>query len=185
MPNGSLKILFLSNGLFVFASSLIGPLYAIFVQQFDAKVVAISASWAVFFLSSTLFTLATSRISDRFPKDDLLLAGYLVRALSWLIFLFVGNLPALIFVQILLGLGDALGSPAFNAIFAEHLDKNHHLSDYADWKFLENILAAVSITIGGFIVAKLGFQFLFLTMSILALVASEFILFHPKRIHLS
>ncbi len=36
--NGSLKVLFLFNGIFVFASTLLGPLYDVFVETIDSNV---------------------------------------------------------------------------------------------------------------------------------------------------
>lgn len=73
-------------------------------------------------------------------------------------------------LQVLLGIGEALGTPAFDAIFAEHLDKDKHIADYADWKIVEKIMLAFATAIGGLIVTKFGFNCLFLTMSLITLI---------------
>lgn len=60
----ALKILFISNGIFVFADRLLGPLYAIFVEKFDTNILSVSFSWFIFMLSATLFTLIISKYGD-------------------------------------------------------------------------------------------------------------------------
>ncbi|MDO8621327.1 MAG: MFS transporter [Candidatus Levybacteria bacterium] len=181
MKDGALKILFISNGIFVFADSLLGPLYAVFVQKFADGVLAISISWTAFLISTTLFTFLISRVGDKIRKDDMLMASFIVRAIVWLSYIFVGNIPQLIALQIFLGIGEALGSPSFSAIFAEHLDKNHHVQEYADWRLIANIVTAVGTMLGGLIVAKLGFEYLFLAMSLLAVISFLEILQRSKK----
>ncbi len=182
--NRALKILFLSNGIFCFASSFLGPLYAVYVQNFDNSVFVISTTWAVFLVSTTLFTWIISRIGDRFAKDHLLVAGFLIRGISWLLFVFTQNLAFLIGVQILLGLGEAVGTPAFDAIFAEHLNKNEHVREYSDWKVILNLVTAVGTILGGLIVTKIGFHWLFIFMSIMALLSMLVFQFKPRQVHL-
>ena len=60
----ALKILFISNGIFVFADRLLGTLYAIFVEKFDTNILSVSFSWFIFMLSATLFTLIISKYGD-------------------------------------------------------------------------------------------------------------------------
>ncbi len=182
MRNVTLRVLFLSNGIFVFADSLLGPLYAVFVQKFADGVLAISISWTTFLISTTLFTFLIARVGDKIRKDDLLMASFIIRAIVWLSYIFVGNILQLIALQIFLGIGEALGSPSFGAIFAEHIDKNHHIEEYADWRLIANIVTAVGTMLGGVIVTRLGFEYLFLAMSLLAIVSFLEILHRSKKV---
>ena len=92
----------------------------------------------------------------------------------------MGNLAFLIFLQVLLGVGEALGSPAFDAIFAEHLDSGRHILEYSDWKLIANMATATGVIIGGAIVEIFGFPWLFASMSLLATVAFFGVLFKPR-----
>ncbi|MFZ2882781.1 MAG: hypothetical protein WA019_06940, partial [Candidatus Moraniibacteriota bacterium] len=84
MKNNALKILFIYNGIFVFASGLLGPLYAIFVGTIDKNIISISISWSVFLLSTTLSMLFLRNYGDKVrEKEYFLLAGFLIRALVW------------------------------------------------------------------------------------------------------
>jgi MFS family permease len=181
MPNKILKILFLYNGIFVLGGSLLGPLYTVFVQGINKEIFSISISWATFLLSATVFTYIVSRIKDKVvSKRVMLCLGYGFRAACWLSFIFVTNLHQLVIIQFFLGIGEALGTPAFEAVFAEHLDRNRHLMDYSDWKVIANGVLVAGTLLGGLIVNYFGFNYLFLLMGLLALLSLAGIALNPS-----
>ncbi len=183
MPNKALRTLYLYNGIFVLAAGLFGPLYALYVENIRANVLIISFSWAVFLISSTLFTFIISKFGDKVKeKEYLLMAGFLIRAIAWIMYIFVGNIFFLIFIQILLGVGDALGTPAFNSLMAEHLDRHQHIKEYSDMNIIFNLCSALATVLGGALVAYLGFQYLFVFMAALAMVSFFGILLKPRRL---
>lgn len=97
-------------------------------------------------------------------------------------FIFAGNVFHFVFLQILLGLGEALGTPAFDAIFAEHLDGGKHIEEYADWKLILNWTTAVGTILGGLVVTTLGFSWLFAIMSVLAVLSFFGVLVQPRKL---
>ena len=180
MPNKVLKVLFLYNGIFVLAGSLLGPLYALYVENLNVGILPISISWSAFLLSTTIFTFVISRLGDGFKHKRLLLAGgYLIRASCWLYMSVITNIGQLIITQFILGIGEALGTPAFDAIFAEHLDKNKHIMDYSDWKMTSNAVLVLGTLLGGFIVSNFGFSTLLVGMSVLSLVSMSGVIANP------
>lgn len=181
--NKSLRVLVLFNGIFVFASSLLGPLYAIYVDGIANSVLAVSSSWAVFLFSTTVFTYLMARWGDRLKaKENFLILGYFVRAVVWFGYIYVGSLQALLLLQFLLGLGEAFGTPAYDAIFAEHLEKNKHIKDYSIWKVVSTLLGALATCMGGLLVTGYGFVPLFAIMSVLALVSMFGIILSPSNL---
>jgi MFS family permease len=183
MNNKALKTLFLYNGIFVGAAAMLGPLYAIYVVKFVDGVTAISVSWAAFLISTAIFTYVVSQKGDGAKeKEYLLLAGYVIRILSWISLIFVHNLVALVLVQILLGLGESLGTPSFNALFAGHLDKNKYVKEYSNWLLVANLSSAAGILAGGAVVNSFGFKTLFLFMAAFSLVAFLGILLKPRKL---
>ena len=183
IKNKALGTLYIYNGIFVLAAGLLGPLYAIFVQRFVDGIMAVSISWAAFLVATTIFTYLISRYGDRIrEKEHLLLAGYIVRTVAWLLFLLVNNLVLLILVQVVLGLGESLGTPAFNAIFAEHLDKNKQVKEYSYWTLISTLVTAIGTIAGGLIITILGFKALFLTMAFLSLISFFGVLLKPRKL---
>lgn len=158
--------------MFVFASNMLGPLYALYVSDIDSRVLSVSLSWSAFLFSTVLFTLLISEVGDKVEhKYYMLVAGFFIRALVWFSYIFIHSIGLLIVVQILLGLGEALGTPSFDAIFAEHLDSGKHIADYAQWKIISSLGGAVAIFLGGLLVDAFGFDYLFFIMSLLAAIA--------------
>lgn len=182
MLNYSLKILFLANGIFSFAGSMLGPLFAVFVENFDKNILSVSLTWATFLFSATVFTYVISLVGDKIKeKEYLLMAGFLVRAVVWGGLTMINSLWLLAAAQILLGLGEALGSPAFDSIFAEHLDRNKHVREFSDWKLIYNLTMAAGTILGGLLAVKFGFNALFLTMSFLAISSFTIVWRQPRR----
>ncbi|OIN88992.1 hypothetical protein AUJ59_02640 [Candidatus Beckwithbacteria bacterium CG1_02_47_37] len=94
----------------------------------------------------------------------------------------INSLTMLVALQIILGLGKALGLPAFDSIFAEHLDRNKHVREYGDWKLIYNLTLALGTIVGGLLVVRFGFNVLFIIMSFLALVSSVIVWRQPRRV---
>ena len=183
MNNKALKTLFIFNGIFVFAASLLGPLYAIFIETIDTDVFSVSLSWSVFLVATTIFMLFVRKYGDQLKETEyLLMAGYLLRALVWFAFPHISTLSVLIFLQVLLGLGEALGTPAYDAIFAEHLDENRHVKEYADWKLVSNLCGATAVLLGGLVVKNIGFSALFNSMGVLATVSFFGVLVQSRKL---
>ena len=181
--NKSLKVLFIFNGIFVFAYYLISPLYAIFAEGIAKDLFLVSLTVSIHFASTMVFCFLLSKYGDRVKeKEYLLMGGFLVRAVAWFSFIFTRNFYQLLAIQAFLGIGEAIGTSSFNAIFAEHLDDNKHIKEYANWHVITNFVAAMSSACGGFIASRFGWTPLFLIMSGLALVSFFGILSKPRTL---
>ena len=181
MKDSLLRALFFFNGIFVFAGSLLGPLYAVYVLKLGDGVVSVSTSSAIFMASATLFTFLVSKFKDGDTREeDMLRAGFLLRAFVWLAYTQIHTIPQLFFLQILNGLGAGFGSPAFDTLFAGHLDHNRHLKEYASYQVMTNLVTAFGTFLGGLLVAKFGFTPLFYVMSSIAIISFLGFCFPPK-----
>lgn len=181
--NRALKVLFTNNSLFVFASALLGPLYAIYVAKITGGILLISITSAVFYIASTLFLVFVSRWGDSIKeKEYLLIASYFLRAIIYFGFIFLNSSLMLILLQVMAGLAEALGTPTFSALFAKHIDKNEEVMEYSDWSIVANLVTALGILIGGFVASVFGFTVLFITMGILCIIAGLGILIQPRKI---
>ena len=178
--NVALRLLFTYNSVFLFSSSLLGPLYAVYVGKVSGGVLTISISAAVFYISSTLFLMFVSRWGDHLrDKEYLLIASYLIRAVNYFAFIFLNSALMLMMIQVIAGLADALGTPTFSTLFARHTDRNQEVMEYSDWNIVANLVRALGTVIGGFVVSVFGFNFLFLHMF------REWLLLEDPHVHRS
>ena len=98
--------------------------------------------------------------------------GYLLIAISALLYAWVGQVWHLMLVQILLGLGMAFNMPALNSIFTRWIDKGHEGFEWALFSSLTSLGAAATAAIGGFMAATIGFRNLFIVVAALSVFAT-------------
>lgn len=170
--NKKLKFILFSNALFVFAGNLFLPLYALFVVKVggDAKLAGLLIGLQYF--ASTVASFIIIKLRDKTKLDqELLQANFLLRCFAWLLVGLNPNLLTLIFAQIISGVSEAIGTPAFNALVSENLDDKEHIKEWGTWELVRNPVIAVSGVVGGFVVTTFGFTSLFLLMSFLAFIS--------------
>jgi len=158
----------------VISGNLLGPLFAIFVSSFNATAFQVSVSWATMIIAGLLTSVVVSRfIGDSTRRSvGLVTAGYVISAFAWLAYIAVDNIPQLLIVQVFLGVGLAIGTAPFQALFAEHLDKGKHIHDYADKQIISKVIEFSAVLAGGAILTLFGFDVLFMIMSLLTLLAA-------------
>ncbi len=169
--NHNLKVIVLVNTLFTFAVVLLTPMYALFITKIGGGAEIAGILFAVTFLSSFLADLFIVRVKDKnFLDAKMLKYNYLIKGFCWLLLVFFQTIPAFFLVQVILGYSEALGTPAFNSLFGENLDKKSHIREWGVWELIKNPAVAVASILSGFIVTYLGFTALFFVMATLAFV---------------
>ena len=183
MNVNALKILYVSNGVFVFAGAMLVPLYALFAESVGADMLTISVLAATMLISKVLATISIRWLGDSVAETEyLLILGFLLRALGWLVLLFFPIVFGLFVAQIIIGFGDGVGSPTFRAIFATHLDSGTEVRRYSEWELILATAGAVGAIVGGYIVTMFGFSTLLVFMSALALVSIVTVLLQSRTL---
>jgi len=182
--NKKLRILFLTNGIFIIAGALLGPLYAIFVDTFDVTPLTISLSWATMLTSSLItFYIISKKVDDEKNINiNLLVAGYLISGLAWILYLLVSSVVFLFAVQVLLGVGLAAGGPSWLLLVTNNLDEDKGVYNFAQWSMISKVVEIAAVTGGGIIVTTLGFKTLFFAMAIVAFVSAGLLLSLKKQL---
>lgn len=173
MKNFYLRTIYFSNGIFVFAHSLVVPIFALFLANFKVDIIQISLTSTIFLVSTGFFLLFLTLIGDKLHHNTVLLVfAFLVRATVWFGYIFATRIEHVYILQIFAGLGEAIGSTIFAVIVAEHLDEGNHVENYSVWNLIQSIAAGIAAVSGGFIVEKFGFNYLFALMSFLAIISA-------------
>ena len=168
--NKILKYLLSADSFYLLAAGLFGPIYAIFVVRIGGDILEAGIAYTAFSLAAGLMIILVGRWEDRVRhKEKLLVLGYSLGSAGILGYLFVSNPLQLFLVQIVLGLGEAVRSPAYDCIYSTSLDKGKYASEWGMYDSLVYIVGGISAAIGGLVASFFGFQTLFILMFLLSL----------------
>lgn len=167
-----IKFLLLSDTWTTLALGMIGPIYAIFVSEMGGDILDASWSYFAFMFTSGFVMYIISHWEDKIKhKEKLVTIGYSLTALGALSYFFVYNQLTLVITQIILGFAEAIQIPAYDALYSNYLNKKKSASEWGDWESMKYMVTALSVIIGGYIAARLGFKALFIVMFVISLLS--------------
>lgn len=179
--NRALRILLSTNALILMAGAMLGPIYAIFVEKIGGDLLDASIAGAIFAFAAGCTTFISGKISDKIKENELIIVfGYSIMALGFFLYFWVDSIIFLFIVQVVIGLGEAIYSPAFDAVYSKHLDGQKSGSQWGAWESMNYFTTAIGAIIGGGLVTLFGFKAIFLIMAILSLSSALYI-FQLKR----
>lgn len=182
--NKALKILLATNSLILVAGAMLGPIYALFVEQVGGDLLDASIAGGLFALSAGVVSLLFGRLSDEVKHSDwVMILGYALIGLGFFLYLFVDSVLFLFVVQVLIGMGEAIYSPAFDKLYSIHLNKEKGGTIWGAWESMNYFTAAFGALAGGLIVTHFGFNAIFIIMAALCYISASYLFFlSPKRV---
>ncbi len=166
-----LKVLLFSSALFMLAGGLFGPIYAIFVEDIGGDILTAGGAYGAFAIAAGILIYFISKWEDHVKhQEKLIIAGYVFSIIGFAGYLFVQKPWHLFIVQIIFGLGEAIGTPAYDGLYSKNLDKGKYISEWGIWESMDYIIAGVSAITGGFLASIYGFKSLFIIMLILSII---------------
>ncbi|HEU5187001.1 MAG TPA: MFS transporter [Candidatus Saccharimonadales bacterium] len=180
--NYKLRLLIASNGVQVFAATLLIPIFALFIKDIGGGPELAGILFGVGFMSTAIANVCMIRIRDRLLLDvTLYKLGLVIKIAGWTLLAFHQTIPMLVVAQVILGISSAIGSPSFNSLISENLDKKRHISEWSKWELTQNIATALASAISGFVVVGFGFGWLFSLMAVGTALALVLVLGVTKR----
>lgn len=181
--NKALRILLSTNAMILVAGAMIGPIYAIYIEKIGGDLLDASFAGAIFALAAGLTSLISGKYSDKIKENEIVVVlGYAIIGLGFGLYTFVNSVAFLFIVQIIIGFGNAIYAPAFDAVYSKHIDGRKAGTQWGAWESLNYFTAAVGAIIGGAIVTVFGFQAIFIIMAAMCLGSAFFIYRLPRRV---
>lgn len=175
MSSRIIRTLLLSEGLFLFAGGLLGPIWAVYVENIGGDILEASGAFAAFMLTAAAVTYFLGKIEDRQRyKAKFVVLGYLMGTLGFAGYLFVKDTLSLLGVQAILGITVAVKDPAYDGIYSKFAKKHLTLA-WGEWEAMDYLTSGISALAGGLIASFFGFRSLIYVMiafSMLGLLAS-------------
>ena len=166
--NQVILIIIFAEFVFTIGAALIGPLVAIFIiKDIGASVTVVGFAVAVYWIVKSILQLPVARYLDKNHGeiDDYysVLIGLAISTAAVYLYYFVQAAWHIYALQILIGMGDALVVPAFQAIFARHLDKNQEAFEMAlRSSFSYGAGSALGGALSGILAATIGIRSIYL-----------------------
>ncbi len=168
-----LQLLLYSSFFFNLAQGLLGPIYALFVEDIGGDIVAAGTSYAIFSIVCGIFIIYMSRWEDK--ANNLSFLFFISRVLctiSIIGYFFIQTVWQLYVVQFILGIALALGNPPFDSLYSRHVDSAKITSEWGLWEAQYQIVLGISALLGGWIVYLTSFKVLIVCMFILSLIGT-------------
>lgn len=174
--NRIVKYLILSDLAFWSGWGLITPIFAIFIVEKieGGSIVVIGIASAIFWILRSILRVPMGLFLDKNygEKDDFwfIVFGFLMAGLVPFGFL-LASLPWHIYLlQAFYGLGIALNTSGWAAIFTRHIDKGKEATEWGLDGTAVGLGVGIAGAIGGFMVSKFGFEPVFIVVGILGII---------------
>ena len=180
--NPVIRFLIISDTALVGAAGLLGPIFALFVEDFivggNAAVAGIAAG--VYLFSRSILQIPIAHLMDKIrgEKDDFwfLFIFSILFSVVPLFYLVIQTPLQLYIVQFVLGLFTAFTYPAFMAIYTRHIDKGKEGTEWGVYFTLTDVTSAALAVIGGYVAISAGFPILITVVVLMSLLGALLLL---------
>lgn len=172
------RFLIVSDTVFIGAAGFLGPIFALFVEDFieggDAAVAGLAA--AVYLLTKSIAQVPIAALIDKIrgEKDDfyLLIVFSILSSLIPLFYLIISTPLELYLVQFVLAIFTAFTFPSYMAIFTHHITPKKEGTAWGVYFTLTDLSSAALAAVGGYIAAREGFPILIVITVVVSVIGS-------------
>ncbi len=167
------KILLYVSLIASFAIGLLGPIYAIFVEEIGGSILDAGIAYAIFsiFTGILIISFGSTKFFARNTRKIVVL-GYFILALGNLGYLLVKSPIHLFIVQVVLGIAVGILEPAWDSIYAARLSEKQECKRWSLWSGSTYFLVGIAAIFGGFLASTFSFKILFLIMGALSVISA-------------
>lgn len=176
--NPVIRLLIISDTVLVGAAGLLGPIFALFIEDFiqggNAAVAGLAAS--IYLFTKSVFQIPIAHFIDRIrgERDDfwLMFIFTIIIAFIPLLYLIITTPFQLYIVQFILGLFTAFTFPTYMAIFTRHIDKEKEGTEWGIYFTLTDLTSAALAAVGGYIATTQGFPVLIIAVVVVSFIGA-------------
>ncbi|MBI2633448.1 MAG: MFS transporter [Parcubacteria group bacterium] len=176
--NPVIRFLIISDTVITGAAGLLGPIFALFIEDFirggNEAVAGLAAG--IYLFTKSIFQIPIAHFIDRVrgEKDDfwLMFIFSILIAVIPLLYLVIYTPFQLYLIQLILGLFTAFTFPTYMAIFTRHIDKKKEGTEWGVYFTLTDLTSAALAAIGGFLATTHGFPTLIIAVVVVSVIGS-------------
>jgi len=177
------RIVLVSQMIAVGTMGLLGPIYAIYVEKLGGDILAAAAAYAIYSVVYGGLVILLGKVTDKVKESEyFVIAGFFVASLSYAGYLLAQNPLHLFVIQAVLGVAQALNTPALDALYQKHMDNRKPASEWGKWEGIYYITEGITAAVGGGIATLIGFMPLFIIMAAISMVTGVYLMFLPRKV---
>ena len=181
--NRAIRTLLAANAIILMAGAMLAPIYALFVDSIGGDLMDASLTGGIFSLAAGMTSFISGRYADHIKrKDYVIVLGACIMSFGFLLMTIVDSIFSLFIVQAIIGLGEAIYYPPYDALYSQHIDGHKAATTWGAWESMDYFITAIGAVIGGMLASQLGFNSLFISMSAVSLISGVYLYFLPRRI---
>ena len=176
--NPIIRFLIISDVVLAGAAGLLGPIFALFIEDFiqggNAAVAGVAAGVYLFTKSILQIPIANFIDKIRGEKDDfwLMFIFTILIAFIPLFYLVISTPFQLYIVQFALGFFTAFTFPSYMAIFTRHIDKEKEGTEWGVYFTFTDLIGAALAIVGGYVATTQGFPTLIVAVVVVSFVGA-------------
>lgn len=171
MNNRVIRILLTAESFWSFGAGLFFPIFAVFSEKIGGDITDAGIAAAIFIFVTSVLEYPIGKLLDRYHEKYFIVGDYFLEALVFIGYAFVQNIWQLFFLQVILGIANAIGDPAWESLYGRSAPKKNSGSAWANSHFFIGIFNALGILFGAYLVSKYGFSAAFLMGAVFSAIA--------------
>lgn len=180
--NPVVRLLIISDTVVIGAAGLLGPIFALFIEDYiiggNEAVAGLAAG--IYLFTKSILQVPIAHVIDKIrgERDDfwLMLVCSILIALIPLLYLVIDTPLQLYFVQFILGIFTAFTFPTYMAIFTRHIDRAKEGMEWGIYFTLTDLTSAALAALGGYLASSYGFPILIGAVVCMSVVGSLLLL---------
>lgn len=176
--NPTIRFLIISDTVLTGAAGLLGPIFALFIENFivggNEAVAGLAAG--IYLFTRGILQIPIAHIIDKIrgEKDDfwLMFIFTILIAVTPLLYLVISTPLQLYAVQFILGLFTAFTYPSYMAIFTRHIDPKKEGTEWGVYFTLTDFSSAALSAVGGYVAVSEGFKSLIVAVVVMSIVGA-------------
>lgn len=172
--NPVIRWLIIGDVVYYGGAGLLGPIFALFVDDFvqgGGAAVAGTAT-AIYLITKSIAQIPAGALVDKICGDEddfwFMFGGLLVAAVVPLSYLFISTPAELYIAQFVLGVALAFNWPSFMALFTKYIAENKEATVWSVYFTLSDLFTAAAAALGGYIAVTFGFEVVIVLVSTVA-----------------
>lgn len=152
---------------------MLGPLYAIFSEKIGGDVLDLTWAWSAYLICTGFCYILIGKLFNRRGyKVQMMVLGYTLNALLTFGYLWVSSPLQLFWIQVGLGVAEAIGTPLWDSLYASSLHREHQTYAWGLSTGQSQIVSGLAFALGGVLTYYYSIELLFIAMGCIQLLAA-------------